>query len=233
MSETPRMQEWMVSCRDLWRIYGEGEQKVAALRGVSLQVPAGCFMALKGRSGSGKTTLLNILAGLDRPTSGQIFMLGQDMTGMDEKQITGWRRKQVGLVFQSFGLLPTLSAIENVEFILRLNGGEFASRQKRALECLDLVGLKKWAHHRPYEMSGGQQQRVAIARALANRPQLILADEPTGELDSHTGREILLLMRRIVEEQETTILMVSHDPSVDEFVDEILYLRDGLTYLQP
>lgn len=224
---------WMIAAHDVWRIYNQGEQEVTALRGVSLQVPAGKFVALKGRSGSGKTTLLNILAGLDQPTRGQVFVLGENLVEMDENRLTEWRRQRVGLVFQSFGLLPTLSAAENVEFLLRLNGGRFVERQERALACLELVGLTKWAHHRPYEMSGGQQQRVAIARSLANRPALILADEPTGELDSSTGREILLLLRRIVQEQGVTILMVSHDPAVDEFADQVLYLRDGQSYTDP
>jgi ABC-type lipoprotein export system ATPase subunit len=225
-------QKWMIAAHNVWRTYGQGEQEVVALRGINLQVPAGHFLAIKGRSGSGKTTLLNILAGLDHPSLGEVVVLGEDLTTLDENHLTEWRRKQVGLVFQSFGLLPTLSAVENVEFLLRLNGGRFVERQERAMACLDLVGLTKWAHHRPYEMSGGQQQRVAIARALANQPALILADEPTGELDSNTGREILHLLRRIVDEQGVTILMVSHDPAVDEFAGEILHLRDGLAFPQ-
>ena len=154
-------------------------------------------------------------------------MFGRDLSELNERQLTQWRRERVGFVFQSFGLLPTLSAYENVELMLRIAGVHGRERHDRTLYCLSLVGLEKWMHHRPYELSGGQQQRVAIARALANNPQLILADEPTGELDSVTAREILALFRRIVEEEHVTLLMSSHDPLVDEYVDQILQLRDG------
>ena len=184
-------------------------------------------MALKGRSGSGKTTLLNCLAGLDRPTSGSIQVLGRDLSQMSERELTVWRRERIGLVFQSFGLLPTLSAYENVELLLRIKGEEYQSRHQRTLECLDMVGLGHWRNHRPYEMSGGQQQRVAVARALANRSKLILADEPTGELDSKTTQELLAFFRRLVEEEKITLLMVSHDPLVDQHAHQVLFLKDG------
>jgi ABC-type lipoprotein export system ATPase subunit len=218
---------YVIETEKLWRVYRLGAQEVPALRGVNLQIEAGSFVALKGRSGSGKTTLLNCIGGLDRPTSGKVNVFGRELASMDEKQLTRWRREQVGFIFQSFGLLPTLSAYENVELMLRIAGMAGAERHERTLDCLDLVGLSKWADHRPYELSGGQQQRVAIARALANRPQLILADEPTGELDSVTAREILALFRRIVEEGNVTFLVASHDPLVDEHVDRILQLKDG------
>jgi len=211
----------------LWRIYKVGAQEVAALRGVSLSIEPGQFIALKGRSGSGKTTLLNCLGGLDHPTSGVIRVLGNDVSEMSDRHLTRWRREQLGFIFQSFGLIPTLSAYENVELMLRLAGVPGHVRHTRALECLKMVGLDKWVHHRPYELSGGQQQRVAIARALANSPRLILADEPTGELDSTTGRDILLLFRRIVDDENVTLLMASHDPMVDSYVDEIMQLKDG------
>jgi ABC-type lipoprotein export system ATPase subunit len=164
---------------------------------------------------------------LDRPTEGDVEVLGYDLTDMNDRQLTRWRREQLGFVFQSFGLLPTLSAYENVELMLRIKGTRASKRHKRSMYCLDLVGLRKWVDHRPYELSGGQQQRVAIARALANEPQLILADEPTGELDSGTAREILQLFQEIVGDENITILMASHDPLVDDYVDTILQLQDG------
>ena len=217
----------VVQTEDLWRVYKVGTQQVPALRGVNLNVEPGRFVAVKGRSGSGKTTLLNCVGGLDHPTSGIVRVFGHDLAELHGEQLTRWRREQVGFVFQSFGLLPTLSAYENVELMLRIVGVHGNERRERALHCLDLVGLAKWAQHRPYEMSGGQQQRVGIARALANTPQLILADEPTGELDSTTAREILALFRRIVEEERVTLVMATHDALVDEYVDEVLQLKDG------
>jgi ABC-type lipoprotein export system ATPase subunit len=217
-----------VRVSDLWKIYKSGSQEVPALRGLSMEVAPGKFTALKGRSGSGKTTLLNCLSGLDEPTSGQVFIFGKDLSEMNESQKTRWRSKELGLVFQSFGLIPTLSAYENIEIMLRLSGVKARERKRRTRECLELVGLAKWADHRPFEMSGGQQQRVAVARSIANRPQLILADEPTGELDTTTAREIMDLFRKIVDEQRVTLLITSHDPVVDNFVDRILYLKDGM-----
>jgi putative ABC transport system ATP-binding protein len=219
----------VIETKDLWRIYrSKTGAEVPALRGVNLNVEAGSFVALKGRSGSGKTTLLNCLAGLDAPTSGSARVLGHDLITMNDQELTVWRREQIGLVFQSFGLLPTLSAYENIELLLRIRGDEYDARHKRALECLELVGLSKWKDHRPYEMSGGQQQRVAIARALANHAALILADEPTGELDSKTTRELLLFFRELVERQRITMLMVSHDSLVDSYVHQVLILKDGV-----
>ncbi len=212
---------------NLWRVYKVGAIEVPALRGLSLHIEPGHYVALKGRSGSGKTTLLNCLSGLDYPTSGAVEVLGNDLTKMNDQQLTRWRREQLGFVFQSFGLLPTLSAYENVELMLRIKGVGGRKRHERTAYCIDLVGLTKWTDHRPYELSGGQQQRVAIARALANNPKLILADEPTGELDSETAREILGLFGRIVNEEKVTVLMASHDSLVDEYVDTILQLRDG------
>ena len=220
----------VIETRDLWRVYPSKThaEGIPALRGVNLNVQPGMFVALKGRSGSGKTTLLNCLAGLDRPTSGEVRVLGHDLMQMSDQELTVWRREQIGLVFQSFGLLPTLSAYENIELLLRIKGDEYAARHKRALECLELVGLSRWRDHRPFEMSGGQQQRVAIARALANHAELILADEPTGELDSKTTRELLTFFRELVEKQHITMLMVSHDPLVDQYVHQVLTLQDGV-----
>jgi ABC-type lipoprotein export system ATPase subunit len=220
----------VIETKDLWRVYPSKTNAagIQALRGVNLSILSGMFVALKGRSGSGKTTLLNCLAGLDRPTSGAVQVLGHDLTTMSDQELTEWRREQIGLVFQSFGLLPTLSAYENIELLLRIKGDDYDARHQRALECLEVVGLSRWRDHRPYEMSGGQQQRVAVARALSNRAQLILADEPTGELDSKTTRELLTFFRELVEKQHITMLMVSHDPLVDQYVHQVLALQDGV-----
>ena len=225
---TPTNSDYIIEAEDLWRTYKRGsQQEVVALRGVNLQVKAGQFVALQGRSGSGKTTLLNCICGLDRPSSGVVRVFGAELSMLNENQITHWRRNKVGFVFQSFGLSPTMSAYENVELVLRIAGKGIKHLRERTDYCLDLVGINKWKDHRPDEMSGGQQQRVAIARALANNPQLILADEPTGELDSATAREILSLFRRIVDEEKVTLLIASHDALVDEFAKEILQLKDG------
>jgi ABC-type lipoprotein export system ATPase subunit len=220
----------VIETQDLWRVYPSKThaEGIPALRGINLTVNTGSFVTLKGRSGSGKTTLLNCLAGLDKPTSGSVMVLGNDLMTMSDDELTVWRREQIGLVFQSFGLLPTLSAYENIELLLRIKGDEYEARHQRALECLEIVGLGKWKDHRPYEMSGGQQQRVAIARALANHAKLILADEPTGELDSKTTRELLTFFRELVESQNITMLMVSHDSLVDPYVHQVLTLKDGV-----
>ncbi len=223
MSEFP----YIIQTFDLRRVYKIGQGEVHALRGVDLRLPAGQFIALKGRSGSGKTTLLNCLSGLDRPTSGRVEAMGYDLAKMDDRMLTNWRRKQVGFVFQSFGLIPTLSAYENVELMMRIAGVPGVERHARTVKVLGLTGLARWIHHRPYELSGGPQQRVAIARALANKPRLLLADEPTGELDSNTGREILTLFREVVEQEKLTLLISSHDPMIDGFVDSIMQLKDG------
>ncbi len=223
-----RVADSVVEIEKLWRIYRQGsQQEVAALRGVDLNIAPGRFVALKGRSGSGKTTLLNCIGGLDSPTRGSVKVFGQNIATMSDKQLTRWRREQIGFVFQSFGLSPTFSAYENVELMLRIAGKGRQERRERSLYCLELVGLAKWAKHRPSELSGGQQQRVAIARALANQPRLILADEPTGELDSSTAREVLSLFQRIAKEESVTVLMVTHDALVDEYVEESLLLKGG------
>ncbi len=218
---------FIVETENLWRIYKVGSQEVPALRGITMKVAPGRFVAVKGRSGSGKTTLLNCIGGLDHPTSGSVHVFGRNLAELSEEQLAKWRRERLGFIFQSFGLLPTLSAYENVELMLRIAGVPSKERRERTMYCLDLVGLGKWIHHGPFEMSGGQQQRVGIARALANRPRLILADEPTGELDSSTAREILSLFRQIVDQEHVTVLMSSHDILVDEYVDEIVQLKDG------
>ena len=225
--------KYVIQTQDLLREYKIGERKIQALRGVHLNILPGRFVVLKGRSGSGKTTLLNCIGGLDRPTSGNVRVFGLDLSELGEDELALWRRHELGYVFQSFGLLPTLSAYENVDLMLRLVDVPDKERRERTVKCLELVGLTKWMHHRPQEMSGGQQQRVGIARALANQPRLILADEPTGELDSSTSGEILKLFKQIVEAENITILMSSHDPLVDKYVDEIVLLKDGQIMTPP
>ena len=222
-----------IETQDLVRTYTVGDRAVKALRGIDLQVPTGSFIALKGRSGSGKTTLLNCLGGLDQPTSGNVIVNGRSLSGLSEKELTHWRRSEVGFIFQSFGLLPTLSAYENVELMLRISKMPRKQRHDRAMQCLDMVGLSKWAGHRPYEMSGGQQQRVAVARSIANKPQLILADEATGELDSETTHEILALFRTIIADEGITMLLATHDNLVDDYVDRVLQLGDGQILATP
>jgi putative ABC transport system ATP-binding protein len=218
---------YTIQTQNLQRVYKIGMRSIQALRGVNLNVKPERFVALKGRSGSGKTTLLNCIGGLDRPTAGTVRVFGRDLAELSGDQLALWRRHELGFIFQSFGLLPTLSAYENVDLMLRLVDLPSKERRERTLYCLELVGLKKWMDHRPHEMSGGQQQRVGIARALANHPRLLLADEPTGELDSNTAREILKLFRQIVDTERITLLMSSHDPLVDSYVDEIVQLKDG------
>jgi putative ABC transport system ATP-binding protein len=208
------------------RIYHVGATEVNAVRELSLAVPAGVFASLKGRSGSGKTTLLNMIGGLDRPTHGEIYLYGKPISHMSADELTEIRRHKIGFVFQSFAIMPSFSAVENVELMLRIAGVQ-RGRRDRAMRCLEIVGLRAWAHHRPWELSGGQQQRVAIARALATHPSLILADEPTGELDSATGRQILALFRYIVEKEKITIVMATHDPVIEEYAHIIYELSDG------
>jgi len=212
---------------DVTRVYHVDQIDVHALRGVSFEVKAGEFIALMGRSGSGKTTLMNIIGGLDHPSDGHVYLFGEDISALPDRKLTELRRHQIGFVFQSFALMPTMSAYENVELPLRMIGVGRRGRRQRVMECLDLVGLTRWAKHRPQEMSGGQQQRVAIARAIVNRPGLILADEPTGELDSVTGSSIMGLFRDIVQEEGVTIVMTSHDPAIEEFVTYTYTMDDG------
>ena len=221
-------QSLVIEAIGLRRTYRIGaHQEVHALRGVNLQIFMGECVAVKGRSGSGKTTMLNCIGGLDRPTSGFVSVFGQDLTKLNDKELTHYHREKVGFIFQSFGLASTYSAFENVELMLRIAGAGMRQRKERALHCLDLVGLAKWRNHRPNEMSGGQQQRLAIARALANQPRIILADEPTGKLDTTTARDIFGLFRRIITEEGVTVLLAAHDPLVDEYADRVLRLKDG------
>jgi ABC-type lipoprotein export system ATPase subunit len=213
---------------DLWRTYRAGtHQEVHALQGVNLDIKTGSYFALKGRSGSGKTTLLNLIGGLDKPTKGSVKVFGIELKELKDKELTRFYRENVAFIFQAFGLSPIYSAMENVEIVMQISGKSRKERRLRAEYCLERVGLDKWKNHRIYELSGGQQQRIAIARALANEPRLILADEPTGKLDTATAREIFLLFREIIEEERVTVLMAAHDPLVDQYVDRVLQLQDG------
>jgi putative ABC transport system ATP-binding protein len=215
-----------VSADGVTRRYGEGEAAVDALRGVSLDVPAGQFTAIMGPSGSGKSTLMHLLAGLDRPTAGSVYVGTQDITTMSDKALTKLRRQHIGFVFQSFNLLPTLSAEENVLLPLTIAGRKVRRDTIDAL--LERVGLSERRRHRPSELSGGQQQRVAIARALISEPTVLFADEPTGNLDSNAGAMVLDLLREAVDVDGQTTVMVTHDPLAAAHADRVLFLADGL-----
>lgn len=217
----------IIDIENLTRIYDLGAEQVAAVSDVTLQVPPGQFIALVGRSGSGKTTLLNLMAGLDKPSSGTILFEGEDLAQMGEKELTNIRRHKIGFVFQAFGLLPLLSAFENVELPLRISGYGVREREERTREALEIVGLLPRANHRPYELSGGEQQRVAIARAIVTRPPLILADEPTGELDSTNAQSIFGLFREMVESQGITVVAATHDSTLLAMADQVNEMRDG------
>jgi putative ABC transport system ATP-binding protein len=218
--ETVRVQE-------VTRTFGSGRNAVHALRGVSFTAAAGQLIALCGRSGSGKTTLLNIIAGLDQPSSGRVWVGGQEVTGLGRDELLRLRREKVGLVFQTFALLPILSAAENVGVPMRLAGVGSARREQRARDLLRLVGLAGHEQQRPFELSGGEQQRVAIARALANNAGLLLADEPTGQLDSVTGEQIMKLLRAIVRSGEVTAIVATHDRAIIDVADRVLLISNG------
>ena len=217
----------LITTHNLTRSYQVGSETVNALRGIDMTVSPGQFIAVVGRSGSGKTTLLNILAGLDKPTDGQVLFQDRDLGAMNEKELTEIRRHKIGFVFQSFGLLPLLSAFENVELPLRIAGVRTKEREARTREMLEIVGLWNRSKHRPYELSGGEQQRVAIARAIVNNPPLILADEPTGELDSTNARAIFGLFKDMVKEQGISVLSATHDSTLLAMADEVKEIRDG------
>jgi len=216
-----------IEVKNVTRRFKVGSEEVLAVRDVSLSIPSGEFIALIGRSGSGKTTLLNLMAGLDRPTSGEIYIDGERVDTMSEGQLDKLRRHKLGFVFQSFGLLPLLSARENVELPLRIAGIGYSDRMARVKRALDFVGLGRRADHRPYELSGGEQQRVAIARALASEPSLILADEPTGELDSATATAVFSLLRELARAEGITIVTCTHDRLVMEMASRVEELADG------
>lgn len=209
------------------REFKVGAETVHALSDISFNADSGAFTAIVGRSGSGKTTLLNIVGGLDHADSGSVFLGDHDLMKFKENELTELRRTEIGFVFQSFGLLPLLSAYENIELALRIAGAGPRHRSERTHELLELVGLTRRAKHRPYELSGGEQQRVAVARALANQPRLLIADEPTGELDSHTAAEIFGLLQQITRDFGTCIIASTHDLAIRDRADSVITLQDG------
>ncbi len=217
----------VIQVRNLYKVYRLGENKVYALRGVDFTIYRGEFCAIIGPSGSGKSTLLNMLAGLEKPSKGEVVIAGQHIEKMNENQLVKFRRENVGFIFQSFHLLPTMNARENVALPLCFRGVDSKTRLKKADAMLKLVGLPKHGTHRPYQMSGGQQQRVGIARALIVDPKIIFADEPTGNLDSRTSEEVMNLMKRIVREKQQTLVMVTHDNYLAGFADRIFHIKDG------
>ena len=219
--------EPVIETHSLTRLFGSGDNRVFAVRDVTFSIRSGEFVVLLGRSGSGKTTLLNLLGGLDAPTEGRVVFAGRDLSSLSESEITEMRRREVGYVFQAYGLLPLLSAYENVELPLRINGVPRRERRHRVEELLALVRLLPRSSHRPYELSGGEQQRVAIARSLAVRPSLLLADEPTGDLDSATGMNIATLMRDLTKEEGITFVVATHDLRLAGLADRVLQMVDG------
>jgi ABC-type lipoprotein export system ATPase subunit len=218
----------LIELQDVHKTYDLGEVKVHALCGVDLQIERGEFLALMGPSGSGKSTLLNILGCLDRPTRGTYWLDGQVVSDMSRDQLARVRNQKIGFIFQNFNLLPRTSALENVELpLLYAPGLSARQRRRRALEMLELVGLADRSHHHPSQLSGGQQQRVAIARALTNNPSIVLADEPTGNLDTRTGQEIMQILRDLNEQKQITIIVVTHDGEVARQTDRVVAIRDG------
>lgn len=219
--------EPVIQVKDLYKIYRLGEEKVRALNGVDFTINRGEFCSIVGTSGSGKSTLLNMLAGLEKPTKGEIVIAGEHIETKKENQLVAFRREHIGFIFQSYNLLPTLSAIENVALPLTFQGIGRKARTKRAAQLLKLVGLSTHMKHKPTQMSGGQQQRVGMARALVVEPEIIFADEPTGNLDSVTSEEMMELMRRVVYERNQTLVMVTHDDHLAGYADRIIRIRDG------
>lgn len=217
----------VIEVKNLYKLYRVGDEVVRALDGVEFDIYEGEFCAIVGTSGSGKSTLLNMLAGLEKPTKGSVVISGQHIEKMNEEQLVKFRRENVGFIFQSFHLLGTLNAVENVALPLSFRGVSRAIRTKRADQMLDLVKLKKHKKHLPNQMSGGQQQRVGIARALVVDPEIIFADEPTGNLDSHTSEEVMELMRQVVSAQKKTLVMVTHDDHLAAYADRTFHIRDG------
>ncbi|MFN2280544.1 MAG: ABC transporter ATP-binding protein [Anaerolineales bacterium] len=221
------MSEWVVDAKDITKVYQMGEVEVQALRGLSVQIAPGEIISIMGPSGSGKSTLMNILGCLDRPTSGEYYLNGESVANLNDDQLADIRNRGVGFVFQSFNLLPRATALANVELPMRYSALNGRNRKDVAKEALEAVGLGDRIHHRPNELSGGQMQRVAIARALVNNPAIIMADEPTGNLDSKSGDEIMTLLKRLNQERGTTLIIVTHDPEIAELTNRVISIRDG------
>jgi putative ABC transport system ATP-binding protein len=229
ITDIPQIEtETIIRTENLYKTYHTGDIDVHAVNNIAMTIPRGKMTAIVGRSGAGKTTLLNLLSGLDEPTDGKVFIDEQDLYALSEEERLMLRRDRIGFVFQNFGLLPLLSAEENVSIPLRMQKLNRQHRDHRVHEALEWVGLRARAKHRPYELSGGEQQRVAIARALAAQPELIMADEPTGQLDSQTGKRILAIMRELVQNQGITMVIVTHDLQVQDAADVVYLLKDGV-----
>ncbi|MBR9683032.1 ABC transporter ATP-binding protein [Candidatus Woesearchaeota archaeon] len=218
----------MIELKDVWKIYQIGHVKIPALRGLSLSIHSGEFIAIMGKSGSGKSTLMNMVGCLDIPTKGRVNLYGDDIASFTESDLAQTRGKKIGFIFQKFNLIPTLTAFENVMLPMIFQGIPFEERKKKAQSLLSMVGLSERSAHRPGELSGGEQQRVAIARSLAIDPEIILADEPTGNLDSKTGKMVMDLIIKLHKEQKKTIIIVTHDEDVAKYAQKIKVLRDGL-----
>jgi putative ABC transport system ATP-binding protein len=227
----------LVSAKNLTKVYGSGATAITALNGISLEVNPGEFLAVMGPSGCGKSTLLHLLGGLDRPTRGSVAIEGQGLTGLDDKKLTELRRRKIGFIFQFFNLIPVLSALENAALPLTLDGANGDQAKAKAGEWLNKVGLSQRGGHRPDQLSGGQQQRVAVARALVADPALILADEPTGNLDTRSSDEIAILLRQVADDWGRAVVLVTHDPRIAAYADRIVFLKDGAivdeTILEP
>ncbi|MEA3437607.1 MAG: ABC transporter ATP-binding protein [Thermodesulfobacteriota bacterium] len=217
----------IVECKDIKKTYQQGKIEVHALKGVSLSIDKGSFIALAGPSGSGKTTLLNLIGGLDQPDSGSVSVDGNTFEKMTQSQLALLRLHKVGFIFQSYNLIPVLSAVENVEFVMLLQGVQAAQRRERAIAILDDVGLEGKYDRRPAELSGGQQQRVAVARAIVSNPSIVLADEPTANLDSKTGKGLLEMMIKMNEEKKVTFIFSTHDKMVMDYARRLVLIRDG------
>lgn len=221
------MTEWVVDARDITKVYQMGEVQVHALRGLSIKIAPGEILSIMGPSGSGKSTLMNILGCLDRPTSGEYSLNGESVAHMSDDQLADIRNRGVGFVFQNFNLLPRATALANVELPMRYTALNGRDRKQVAKEALEAVGLADRIHHRPNELSGGQMQRVAIARALVNNPSIIMADEPTGNLDTQSGDEIMAVLKKLNKERGTTLIIVTHDPEIAALTNRVISIRDG------
>ncbi len=220
--------DYIIETVDVTKMYMSGGRPLEVLKGINLKVEPGEFMAIMGPSGSGKSTLLNMIGALDRPTSGKVFINGTDLSQLNDNQIADVRNTEIGFIFQFFNLIPRMDAQKNIELPMAIKGISRGQRKRRALTLLDLVGLADRADHKPSQLSGGEQQRVAIARALANEPNILLADELTGNLDSKTGEEIMILLRQLNEEEGKTFILITHDPMVAQNTDRLVSFKDGI-----